>query len=242
VQECKSFLNRPAGREGAVDVADRLETLEIATGESPEFSIIWLHGLGADGHDFEPIVPELRLPFAARFVFPHAPVRPVTINQGLRMRAWFDIAGLAIGAREDEAGLRASGAAVEALIAREIGRGVAARSIVLAGFSQGGAVALHVALRHRERLAGVLALSTFLMLADSLEREKSAANADLPILLAHGSADPMVPLAYAQWSRDRLIEAGYAPDWRTYAMAHAVCGEEIRDIALWLKERRGETP
>jgi phospholipase/carboxylesterase len=231
---------QPAGRRGEVDVTDRLETLEIATGDSPELSIIWLHGLGADGHDFEPIVPELRLPFAARFVFPHAPVRPVTINQGFRMRAWFDIADLAIGAREDEAGLRASGGAIESLIAREIERGVPARSIVLAGFSQGGAVALHVALRHSERLAGVLALSTFLMLADSLERERSPANADLPILLAHGSADPVVPLAYAQWSRDRLIESGCAPDWRVYPMGHGVCGEEVRDVALWLAERRGD--
>ncbi len=213
-----------------------LQTVEINTGDSPELCVIWLHGLGADGHDFEPLVPELRLPFPARFVFPHAPVRAVTINGGMRMRAWFDITALEVGADEDEAGLRESAAAVEALIAREIEAGVPPERIVLAGFSQGGAVALHVALRYPHRLAGVLALSTFLMAADTLERERSEANAAIPIFLAHGSYDPIVAPAYGEWSRQLLDEAGYRPDWRLYPMQHSVCAQEVVDISQWLKK------
>lgn len=211
-----------------------LQTVEVDTGDSPELCVIWMHGLGANGHDFEPLVPELQLPLATRFVFPHAPIRPVTINGGLRMRAWFDITALEVGAEEDEAGLRASGAAVEALIASEIARGTPADRIVLAGFSQGGVVALHVALRYPERLAGVMGLSTFLMLADSLESERSAANADIPIFLAHGSHDPVVALTFGAWSRGRLEALGYRPDWHQYPMPHSVCVEEIADIREWL--------
>lgn len=212
-----------------------LEAIEIETAPQPDAAIVWLHGLGADGSDFVPIVPELRLParLRARFVFPHAPVRPVTINAGVRMRAWFDIAALD-GTHEDEAGLRAAQHEIEALIARERERGVASDRIVLAGFSQGGALALHTALRYRERLAGVIALSTWLPLAGTLSAQASAANAATPIFLAHGSDDPLVPLALAQASRAALARLGYAVEWRAYPMEHGVCAEEIADIAAFL--------
>jgi phospholipase/carboxylesterase len=210
-----------------------LETVEIATGRPPELAVIWLHGLGADGHDFEPIVPELRLAFAARFVFPHAPIRAVTINNGMRMRAWYDILGFRDVA-EDDAGIRASAAAVARLVDREIEGGVSASRIVVAGFSQGGAIALQFALRCPQRLGGVLALSTYLPLAASLSREKSAANADLPIFMAHGSGDPVIPLALAEQSRRRLEQEGYAVDWHVYPMPHSVCAPEIEEIGRWL--------
>jgi phospholipase/carboxylesterase len=210
-----------------------LETVEIATGENADFAVIWLHGLGADGHDFEPVLPELGISFGARFVFPHAPVRPVTINNGMRMRAWYDILGFR-GVVEDEAGIRASTASVMALVDREIVRGVPPHRIVIAGFSQGGAIALHLALRSSQRLAGVLALSTYLPLAGSLAREKSAASASLPIFMAHGSADPVIPLALAEESRRRLEQEGYSVDWQVYPMAHAVCVPEIQAIGRWL--------
>jgi phospholipase/carboxylesterase len=195
--------------------------------------VIWLHGLGADGHDFEPIVPELRLESAlrVRFVFPHAPVQPVTINGGYAMRAWYDIGN---DRRQDEAGIRASQARVEALIARERTRGVAARRIVLAGFSQGGAIALQTALRHPERLAGVLALSTYLPLAETLAAEAHPANRDAPIFMAHGTQDPLIPLARAAASRDTLRALGYDVQWREYPMPHSVCAEEIAEIGAWL--------
>jgi phospholipase/carboxylesterase len=217
---------------------DELETLEIepARGET-ELAVIWLHGLGADGHDFEPIVPELKLRRPVRFVFPHAPIRPVAINGGYRMRAWYDIYGFGPGSREDEAGVRASAAAVGRLIDREVARGLTPDRVVLAGFSQGGAVVLHAALREARALAGVLALSTYLPLAPSLAAEKSAANARVPILLAHGSDDPVIPLALADASRNVLESAGYAVDWRVYAMPHAVCAAEIADVAAWLEAR-----
>ncbi len=211
-----------------------LQTVEVNTGDLPELCVIWMHGLGANGHDFEPLVPELQLPFATRFVFPHAPTRAVTINGGLRMHAWFDITALEVGAEEDESGLRASGTAIEALIADEIASGIPANRIVLAGFSQGGVVALHVALRYPERLAGVMGLSTFLMLADSLAEERSAANAGIPIFLAHGSHDPIVAPSFGAWSRGRLEALGYQPDWHQYPMPHSVCAEEIVDIREWL--------
>ncbi|MBN1240042.1 MAG: dienelactone hydrolase family protein, partial [Gammaproteobacteria bacterium] len=190
--------------------------------------------LGADGHDFEPIVDELGLEFGARFVFPHAPVRPVTINGGLPMRAWFDILELERSASWDEQGIRASAEAVAGLIQREIDRGMPSRRVVLAGFSQGGAIALYAGLRSPLRLAGLMALSSFLPLGETLPAEKSDANANTPILLAHGDADPVIPLQMADLSR-RLLEAeGYAVDWRVYPMPHAVCAAEIRDIAAWL--------
>jgi phospholipase/carboxylesterase len=211
------------------------ETIEIETAPAPDTSVIWLHGLGADGHDFEPVVAELRLPprLRLRFVFPHAPVRPVTINMGMPMRAWYDILQMG-GGKEDEAGIRASQALLEALIEREQGRGVYPRRIVLAGFSQGGAIALHAGLRHPARLAGILALSTYLPLAGKLAAERSAANCDLPVFMAHGTQDPMIGIARARESRVALQALGYRVEWKEYAMAHSVCGEEIADIADWL--------
>lgn len=212
-----------------------LEAVEIETAASPDASVIWLHGLGADGHDFEPVVPELRLPptLRLRFVFPHAPVRPVTLNMGMRMRAWYDILQLGGGA-EDEVGVRASQGMVESLIERERSRGVAARRIVLAGFSQGGAIALHTGLRHGQRLAGILALSTYLPLAGSLQAERSEANRDVPIFMAHGEFDDIIPVTRAQQSRQALVAQGYTLQWHSYPMPHSVCGEEIADIAAWL--------
>jgi len=211
------------------------ETLEIETRPNPDAAVIWLHGLGADGSDFVPIVPALVLPtrLAVRFVFPHAPVRPVTINMGMRMRAWYDVYELG-GGSEDEAGIRASQALLEALVARERERGVAARRIVLAGFSQGGAIALQTGLRHPERLAGILALSTWLPLAGTLAAERHEANADVPLLIAHGTTDEMIALGRAERSRDRLVELGYTPEWHEYPMGHEVCTEEIETIGAWL--------
>jgi phospholipase/carboxylesterase len=214
-----------------------LEAEEISTGTTPRLAVIWLHGLGADGHDFEPLVPELDLGFAARFVFPHAPVRSVTINGGMRMRAWYDIFGFGGNQRQDAAGIRASAAAVTRLIDREVQRGVPTERIVLAGFSQGGAIALHTALREPRPLAGVLALSTYLPLAETLAAERSEANARLPILMAHGTADAMLPLSLAESSRRALEAQGYAVDWHVYPMAHAVCAAEIATIAAWLTAR-----
>jgi phospholipase/carboxylesterase len=205
-----------------------MEAVEIETGPNPAATVIWLHGLGADGHDFEPIVPELRLPKPVRFVFPHAPVRPVTINQGMRMRAWYDIFQFG-GGPEDEAGVRASQKLVEELIANEQGR-----KIILAGFSQGGAIVLQTALRHPERLAGVMALSTYLPLAGSVEKEASAASKALPIFMAHGRFDDIIPIDRAMRSRDFLTELGYKVAWHEYPMPHSVCAEEVRDISDFL--------
>jgi phospholipase/carboxylesterase len=214
-----------------------LETLEVETGEAPRLAVIWLHGLGADGHDFEPIVPELELPFAARFVFPHAPVRRITVNGGAAMRGWYDIFGWGREVRQDEAGIRDSAAAVTQLIEREVARGMPAERVVLAGFSQGGAIALHLGLREPRRLAGILALSTYLPVAATLAAEKSAANAAVPIFMAHGTADPILPLAMAEQSRRELEAAGYTVDWHVYAMPHSVCMPEIADISAWLAAR-----
>jgi phospholipase/carboxylesterase len=211
------------------------ETIEVETGAQPAAAVIWLHGLGADGHDFEAIVPALQLPAqpAVRFVFPHAPVRPVTINMGMAMRAWYDIFQLG-GGREDEAGIRESQRLLEGLIARERSRGIEARRIVLAGFSQGGAIALQTGLRHPERLAGIMALSTWLPLAGTLAAERSAMNADLPVFMAHGSMDEMIGLDRAELSRRRLEALGYAPEFHEYPMGHAVCPAEVSDISQWL--------
>jgi phospholipase/carboxylesterase len=219
------------------------ETVEIETGSEPAGSVIWLHGLGADGHDFGPIVPELGLDdeLSLRFVFPHAPVRPVTINGGVSMRAWYDITTLDRDGPQDEAGIRESSAMLEGLIVREQERGVPGDRIVLAGFSQGGAIAAHAALRCRNRLAGLMALSTYLPLRDSLQREVFSANdvqpRDLPIFMAHGRFDPMLPMALGEHSRDLLTDAGYEVEWHDYPMAHAVCADEIDDISRWLKAR-----
>jgi phospholipase/carboxylesterase len=217
-------------------VADLLETIEIETATTPAASIVWMHGLGADGNDFVDIVPELRLPAdrGVRFVFPHAPMRPVTINSGYVMRAWYDIRDDGGVRREDPAGVRASQAAIEALVARERGRGIPASAIVLAGFSQGGAMALHTGLRHPERLAGVMALSCSLPLADTLAAEAAAVNRVVPIFMAHGTHDPMIPKARAQRAHDTLTGLGYTIEWHEYPMPHSVCMEEVADIAAWL--------
>jgi len=208
------------------------ETVEVATGREPVGSVIWLHGLGADGHDFEPIVPELNLPVPLRFVFPHAPVRPVTINGGMAMRAWYDIVSLDAEGRADADGVRASSALLEALIAREKTRGVDAGRIVIAGFSMGGAIAINTALHTTEKLAGLMALSTYLPLPGELAG--TTGSRDLPVFMAHGSFDPMLPMQWGRLSAERLREAGFEVEWHEYPMAHAVCAEEIRDIREWL--------
>jgi phospholipase/carboxylesterase len=209
-----------------------VESIAIETGARPQAAVIWLHGLGADGHDFEPIVPELGLSQPVRFVFPHAPVRPVTVNNGMRMRAWYDILRFGGGA-EDEAGIRASQKLVEGLLQAEKEKGIAVGKIVLAGFSQGGAIALQAALRHAERLAGVLALSTYVPLAAKLH-EAAPASRDTPIFMAHGRFDDLIPLLRAEQSRDLLKQAGYQVEWHSYPMPHSVSAEEIRDIAQFL--------
>jgi phospholipase/carboxylesterase len=209
-----------------------MDAVEIETGPRPQAAVLWLHGLGADGHDFEPIVAELELAQPVRFVFPHAPVRAVTLNQGMRMRAWYDILQLG-GGPEDEAGIRASQGLLEGMIAAERGRGMA--KIVIAGFSQGGAIALQTALRHAEALAGVLALSTYLPLAAALEAERSPANLKLPIFMAHGHSDDIIPLARAEHSRQLLHKLGYPVEWHAYPMPHSVCPQEIEDISTFLR-------
>jgi len=216
--------------------AEILPSIELATGAPPDAAVIWLHGLGADGNDFVPIVEAMRLPstLAMRFVFPHAPVRPVTINAGMPMRAWYDIAAANLAERADVAGVRASQRQLEALIARERGRGIAARRIVVAGFSQGGAIALYTGLRHAERLAAIVALSSYLVRADDLAAEASAANRDVPIFMAHGTADPVVRPEWGEASRQALVAAGYTVEWHSYPMPHAVVWEEIEAIAAFL--------
>ena len=222
-------------------MSELLETIEIETAPKPSASVIWLHGLGADGNDFAPIVPELRLVNApaVRFVFPHAPMMPVTINNGYVMRAWYDVSfgDLEGKTRQaDEKGVRASQAAIEQLIARERDRGIAAGKIVVAGFSQGGAIALQTGLRHAEKLAGIMALSTYLPLAHSLAAEAAPANRRIPVFFAHGTYDPVIPLAMATASRDALGAARYAVEWHEYPMQHSVCAEEIVDLSAWLSK------
>ena len=216
-----------------------LPALEIETGPQPVRTVIWLHGLGASGHDFEPVVGEFdrqRLP-PTRFVFPHAPMRAVTINNGYVMPAWYDIVSLDFSdRREDPAGVRQSARQLEALVARENARGIEDRHIVLAGFSQGGAIALHTALRHPRRLAGILALSTYLPLADTLAAEAHAANRDLPLFMAHGHDDPVIPYDLGQRSGEMLRALGHPVRWRGYPIEHSVSIEEIRDIEAWLRE------
>jgi phospholipase/carboxylesterase len=204
-------------------------------------SVVWLHGLGADGHDFVPVVPELKLPDAPgiRFVFPHAGVRPVTLNMGMRMRAWYDIKTLTAEGRADEAGLRESIAVVSRLIAAERAQGVASERIVIAGFSQGGALALHAALRHPEPLGGLLALSAYLPLQAALAAELAEANRALPILMCHGQYDPVLPLALGVAACNWLRAAGYKVEWKEYPMQHQVSLPEIQDIAAWLRARLG---
>jgi len=213
-----------------------LETIEIQTSANPDASVLWLHGLGADGNDFVPMVPELvrRGERAWRFVFPHAPQRPVTINGGMRMRAWYDILGLERTTVEDEAGFRESERAVRELIERETARGISPHRIVLAGFSQGGAVSLYTALRFSERLAGVMALSTYLPLAVRLAADRVPANDGTPIFMTHGLFDPVLPFAWGVASREALVALGYPVEWHQYPMAHSVCESEIADIRHFL--------
>jgi len=210
------------------------DTVEVTTGENPVGSIIWLHGLGADGHDFEPIVPELRLPadLPLRFVFPHAPVQPVTINGGMAMRSWYDILSLDSAGRADRDGLLKSSALLEELIAREIERGIEPERIVIAGFSQGGAVAVHTALNTEHPIAGLMALSTYLALPE--DAENAACRKDLPIFMAHGSFDPVLQFDWGRSSAEKLTENGYTVNWHEYPMEHAVCPQEIADISQWL--------
>ena len=209
-------------------------TVEVETGAEPSASIIWLHGLGADGHDFEPIVPELRLPaeLPLRFVFPHAPVRPVTINGGIAMRAWYDIVSFDRGGPVDAAGIGDSTAILEALIAREEQRGIEPGRIVLAGFSQGGAIAINTALRTQKKLAGLMVLSSWLALSDALQAD--ALDTSVPVFMAHGQFDPMIPMQFGRSSADALAGAGFDVEWHDYPMAHAVCPQEIVDIRTWL--------
>jgi phospholipase/carboxylesterase len=211
-----------------------LSHIAFETGARPEYSIIWLHGLGADGADFVPLAEEMTLPVAVRYLFPHAPKQPVTINGGFIMRSWYDIVATDIGSAQDAAGIRASQAEIEKLIAQERARGIPAQHIFLAGFSQGGAVALHTGLRHGECLGGILALSTYLPLADTLGTEASSSNRDTPIFMAHGRSDPIVPYVLGKSSKEQLQQQGYRLDWHEYAMPHSVCEQEVRDIEAWL--------
>lgn len=201
-------------------------------------SVIWLHGLGADGNDFEPVAGQLgeAITRTTRFVFPHAPVQAVTINGGARMRAWYDILEMTLERRVDDAGVDRSARTAAGLIASEQARGIAANRIVLAGFSQGGAIALHAGLRYPERLAGIMALSTYLAVPDGLTEAISDANRDVPVFLAHGSQDSVVPLGASERARVQLRALGYRVQCHTYPMAHSVCSEELRDIACWLED------
>jgi phospholipase/carboxylesterase len=215
---------------------DATPPLEQETGPTPGASVIWLHGLGADGHDFEPVLPMLGLSGAPaiRFVFPHAPLRAVTINGGMTMRAWYDIVPTAQGFSENAQDVRESEGILQRLIERELGRGVAAQDIIVAGFSQGGAIALQTALRYPAKLGGVLALSTYVPLATSLPEERDPSNNDIPIFMAHGEFDPLISLSRAQHSRTLLQQLGYVVEWHTYPMPHSVCPQELLDIGHWL--------
>lgn len=214
-----------------------LDCVEHNTGSHPTHCVIWLHGLGADGHDFAPIVPELRLPasLSVRFVFPHATIQPVTINGGMAMRSWYDILTPNLVKREDEQGIRISERAIQALIDRENSRGIPTERIVLAGFSQGCAMTLHTGIRLPTKLAGLMGLSGYLPLIDMADNERHAANSDTPIFLAHGTHDPVVALERAEASRAKLVALGYPVEWHTYPMQHSVCAEEIHDISRFLQ-------
>lgn len=226
-------------------MTDTLPNITLESGPNPAHSIIWLHGLGADGEDFVPIAEELELPVAVRYIFPHAPLRPVTINGGYVMRAWYDILvgaasaelSASIGKNEDAAGIIAARADIEKLIAQERQRGIAAKDIFLAGFSQGGAVALYTGLRHQEVLGGILALSSYLPLAGTTPAEASAPARNTPIFMAHGRDDPVIPYDLGKASAEELLQRGYTLAWHEYAMPHSVCPEELQDIEQWLVQR-----
>ena len=215
-----------------------LEAVEIETGRNPTGTVIWLHGLGADGHDFAPIVPQLVAPEerSLRFVFPHAPVRPVTINGGMSMRAWYDILGFGRGVPQDEVGIRAADAEVGALIRRENQRGIPSSHIVLGGFSQGGAISLFSGPRYPEKLAGIMGLSCYLLLEDLLPAERTRVNYQTPIFLAHGNQDPVVEVRRGTEARQLLEAGGYPVEWHAYPMPHSVSPQEIVDIAAWLRK------
>ena len=226
-------------------MTDTLPNITLESGPNPAHSIIWLHGLGADGEDFVPIADELELPVAVRYIFPHAPMRPVTINGGYVMRAWYDILigaasaelSASIGKNEDAAGIIAAQADIEKLIAQERQRGIPAKNIFLAGFSQGGAVALYTGLRHREVLGGILALSSYLPLAGTTSAEASGLARNTPIFMAHGRDDPVIPYGLGKASAEELVQRGYTLAWHEYAMPHSVCPEELQDIEQWLVQR-----
>jgi phospholipase/carboxylesterase len=222
-----------------LELQEMLETVEQETGAAPEWSVIWLHGLGADGHDFAPIVPELVRPHwpAIRFVFPHAPKRPVSINNGMPMRAWYDIVSLDFRSRADAAGVAESVAQVEALIAREQARGTPRERILLAGFSQGGAITLSTGLRQQSPLAGLVALSTYLPEVDAAAAQLAAGATAQPVFMAHGSGDPVIPVQVAEHSLQVLRQLGFGVEWHRYAMAHQVCAEEIQALGDWLQAR-----
>ncbi len=215
-------------------MTERLDAVVLETGPDPDACILWLHGLGADGHDFEPLAYELRLPWATRYVFPHAPVQPVTINGGRVMRAWYDIASPNLLRCVDEAGIRRSQRKISALLEEQIAFGIDPARIILAGFSQGGAIALEVGVRHHPPIAGIIALSTYVALPE--EFPQATPNAP-PILMMHGSQDPIVPLALAERARRRLIEQGYAVEWHVFPMPHSVCAEEIAVLRRWILKR-----
>lgn len=218
--------------------ADLLPSIVIETGDQPTHSVLWMHGLGADGNDFVPIVQELNLQSGMhiRFVFPHAPLQPVSINGGVVMRAWYDISGQDLSSDEDATGLRTSQSAVEKLISREKQNGIKPENIVLAGFSQGGAIALYTGLRYPDKLAGILVLSSYLPLAKTLTTEAHQSNLSTQIFMAHGHNDPVIPPDLAILSKKKLLELGYSVNWNMYQMAHSVCNEEIADISKWLEQ------
>lgn len=217
----------------------KLETIEVTTAQHPDAAVIWLHGLGADGHDFEAIVPELKLPIelGIRFIFPHAPYRPITLNNGYVMRGWYDIANLEFGSQEDATGIEESAAIIESLIETEISRGIPSERIILAGFSQGGAVILHTGLRYKKPLAGLMALSTYLPLADSFVTAAAALNQQYNIFMAHGLQDDIVNYQYGLKSRMLLEQAGHQIQWHDYPMGHSVCQDEIHHIRQWIIDR-----
>jgi phospholipase/carboxylesterase len=225
------------GSQGGREAGPGPDAVEISTGPSPSAAVIWLHGLGADGHDFEPVVPQLMWPGAPdiRFVFPHAPVRPVTLNNGMAMRAWYDIVSLTGNRDQDQKGIADSVNDTAALVRRERERGVDADQIVVAGFSQGGAIALQLAVRYPEKLAGLIALSTYMLLDHRLENDRHEANKDLPVFVGHGRSDPMVPFMLGEQLAERMRNLGHPVEWHSYPMLHAVCPEEIADLSAWLR-------
>jgi phospholipase/carboxylesterase len=240
MKDLESATETSAGfRPGAGILEDRwprLETVEITTGPDPVAAVIWLHGLGADGHDFEPAVPQLLWPGAPplRWVFPHAPLRAVTLNGGMQMRAWYDILGIDSDRGHDAAGIEQSVSQVASLVQREHRRGIHPHRIAVAGFSQGGAIAIQLALRYSQRLAGLIALSTYMVHSERLRGQAHPINRDLPVFMAHGSMDGVVPLLMGVAAADALRAWGYALEWHDYPMAHAVCPEEIVHIRAWL--------